>query len=373
MTFSGNLAFVFIGGEHQVLHLAPVAAAISLRHPHIAVECLCADRRTAAALLKVAETMGAGTMKVTQITWPWASRMVARLTAIRSAAKGPLLAKIRWLLRNSHAIIVPERTSAALRWFGWRRPLIHFRHGAGDRAPSSEARLRAFDFIFVAGQKDIERAVAQGVDRKKLSAIGYIKLDYLRTMPAGPRLFDNDRPIVFYNPHFDLSISSISLARDVIARFREQERYNLVFAPHIRTFENLDAVSRAEWQKLSKPGHIIVDLDSPRLFDMTYTRAVSLYLGDMSSQLYEFLTTPRPVAFLNAHGANWKNDPRYAGWHLGEVASGADDVLDAIDRAIERQAERVQRQADAVALAFGDYEGAITRAADQLQQALQSS
>ncbi|MFD1960668.1 hypothetical protein ACFSHP_19980 [Novosphingobium panipatense] len=143
----------------------------------------------------------------------------------------PLLAKIRWLLRNAHAIIVPERTSAALRWFGWSRLLIHFRHGAGDRAPSSEARLRAFDFIFVAGQKDIDRAIAQGVDRKRLSAVGYIKMDYLGTIPAGLRLFGNDRPIVLYNPHFDRSISSISLARDVIARFREQERYNLVFAP----------------------------------------------------------------------------------------------------------------------------------------------
>ncbi|WP_188656474.1 hypothetical protein, partial [Stakelama pacifica] len=349
MTFSKNLAFVFIGGEHQVLHLAPVAAAISLRHPNIAVECICADERTATALLKVAETMGAGTMKVTQITWPWASRMAARLTGIQSSAKGPLLAKIRWLLRNSHAIIVPERTSAALRCLGWRRPLIHFRHGAGDRAPSSEVRLRAFDFIFVAGQKDIERAVAQGIDRKKLSAVGYIKMDYLRTMPAGSRLFDNDRPIVVYNPHFDRSISSISLARDVIARFREQERFNLIFAPHIRAFENLDAVSRAKWQKLSEPGHIIVDLDSPRLFDMTYTRAASIYLGDMSSQLYEFLTTPRPVAFLNAHGANWKDDSRYAGWHLGEVGSGTDDVLDVIDRAFARHPERVQKQSEAVA------------------------
>ncbi|MFC6623792.1 hypothetical protein [Novosphingobium panipatense] len=367
------MAFVFIGGEHQVLHLAPVAAAISLRYPNITVECICADGRTAAALHKVAKTMGADMMQVTQITWPWASRMAARLTGIQSSMKGPLLAKIRWLLRNAHAIIVPERTSAALRWFGWSRLLIHFRHGAGDRAPSSEARLRAFDFIFVAGQKDIDRAIAQGVDRKRLSAVGYIKMDYLGTIPAGLRLFGNDRPIVLYNPHFDRSISSISLARDVIARFREQERYNLVFAPHIHTFENLDAASRAEWQKLSEPEHIIVDLDSPKLFDMTYTRAASLYLGDMSSQLYEFLTTPRPVAFLNAHGANWKDDPRYAGWHLGEVASGADNVLDVIDRAFERHPEMVRSQSEAVALAFGDYEGAITRAAGAIAASLQSS
>lgn len=366
MQTSADLSFVFIGGEHQVLHLAPVAAEISIRRPDINVRCICADERTAAALRDVASAMNAAAMDVTEVTLPWASAAAVRATGTATAAKGPLLAKIRWLARDAHAIIVPERTSAALRLFGWRRPLIHFRHGAGDRAPSSEARLRSFDAILVPGEKDIERAVAQGVDRKRLTAIGYIKMDYLQTLPSRPRLFDNDRPIVFYNPHFDRSASSIGIAREVIARFREQKRYNLVFAPHIRTFENLNATARDEWVRLSAPGQIIVDLDSARLFDMTYVQAADLYLGDMSSQLYEFLVTPRPAAFLNAHGADWKDDRRYAGWHLGEVASGPVDVLDAVDRAFDRHAEMIERQSEAVTFAFGPYEGAIERAAEEL-------
>lgn len=372
MTNLNNLAFVFIGGEHQVLHLAPVAAELSLRHPDITVCCICADDRTAAALRAVAAAMQASAMTVTQIVWPWTGRVAARLTGNRSAAKGPLLARIRWLARNAQAIIVPERTSAALRWLGWRRPLVHFRHGAGDRAPSSEAKLKVFDSILVPGQKDIERAVAQGVDRKQLSAIGYVKMDYLRALPAGPKLFDNDRPTVLYNPHFDPAISSINIARDVIARFCEQDRYNLIFAPHVRAFENLDRVARARWLELAVPEHIAVDLDSPRLFDMTYTRSVDLYLGDMSSQLYEFICRPRPVAFVNAHGIRWQDDPRYAGWHLGEAASGADDVLAAVDRAFKRHPDMIQKQTEAVAFAFGRYDGAIKRASHQLLRTLQS-
>jgi len=265
-----------------------------------------------------------------------------------------------------------QSPSAALRWLGWRRPLVHFRHGAGDRAPSSEARLKAFDAIFVPGQKDIERAVAQGLDRKRLSAIGYVKMDYLQALPAGSRLFDNHRPTVLYNPHFDPALSSIGIARDVIARFREQERYNLVFAPHVRAFENLDRAARAQWLELAVPGHIAVDLDSPRLFDMTYSRSADLYLGDMSSQLYEFIATPRPVAFINAHDVSWQDDPRYAGWHLGEVASGADDVLAAVDRAFERHSGMIQRQTEAVAFAFGRYDGAIKRASHLLLHTLKA-
>ncbi|QNE06934.1 hypothetical protein [Croceicoccus marinus] len=372
MTNLNNLTFVFIGGEHQVLHLAPVAAELSLSHPDITVRCICADDRTAAALRAVAAAMRASTMTVTQIAWPWAGRIAARITGSRSAAKGPLLARIRWQARKTQAIIVPERTSAALRWLGWKRPLVHFRHGAGDRAPSTEAKQRAFDAIFVPGQKDIERAVAQGLSRKRLSAVGYIKIDYLQALPTGPRLFDNDRPTVFYNPHFDPALSSIGIARDVIARFRQQERYNLVFAPHVRAFENLDPIARARWLELAVPEHIAVDLDSPKLFDMSYARAADIYLGDMSRQLYEFLAKPRPVAFVNAHGANWQDDPRYAGWHLGEVASGADDVLAAVDRAFERHPDMIQRQAKATAFAFGRYDGAIKRASYQLLHTLQS-
>lgn len=311
--------------------------------------------------------MGAQRLEMTQLAPSWLGSTAARITGSSTAVKGPLLARIRWLVRDAQAIVVPERTSAALRWLGWNRPLIHFRHGAGDRAPASESRLKVFDAILVPGQKDVERAAARGIDRARLEAVGYVKLDYLQRAPApDERLFDNGRPTVFYNPHFDRARSSIGIARDVIARFREQDRYNLIFAPHIRTFENESPAARAQWTALAVPGRIVVDLDSPRLFNMHYVRSADLYLGDMSSQLYEFLARPRPAVFLNVHGVPWSDDPRYAGWRLGEVASGADDVLDAIDRAFERHPGKAPEQSEAAAFAYGSYEGSIGRAADAL-------
>ena len=53
-------------------------------------------------------------------------------------------------------------------------------------------------------------------------------------------------------------------------------------------------------------GRVIVDLDSHRLNDMTYTNAADIYLGDVSSQVYEFSTQPRPCVFINAHGVAWQ-------------------------------------------------------------------
>lgn len=369
-----DLAFLFIGGIHQVLHLAPVAAEISRRRPDLRVHCLCGDGGTATALRAVATAMEAGDLVVTTMPVPRASHILTRVTRRKAAGKGPLLATIRWRARHARAIIVPERTSAALRKLGWRKPLIHFRHGAGDRAPASEARLRAFDLIVVPGEKDVARAVAQGVDPARLRVAGYVKLDYLRAAPApADRVFDNDRLTVMYNPHFDPAISSIGIAAEVIARFRDQDRYNLIFAPHIRAVEDLPASRKQDLIALAVPGRIIVDLGSPSLFDMRYAQAADLYLGDMSSQLYEFLARPRPVAFINAYHVDWRHDPRYAGWHLGEVADGAGDILATVDRAFARQPAKVAAQEQAVAFAFGDYRGAIGRAADIVLDFLSSA
>lgn len=368
-----DLAFLFIGGVHHVLHLAPVAAEISYRRPDLSVHCICSDEVTASAV----ETVAAGRqcrLQVTHMRTSLLSRLVVAATGRKSAGKGPLLAAIRWRARHARAIFVPERTSAKLRLMGWRRPLIHFRHGAGDRAPASESRLRAFDLVVVPGEKDIERAVARGVKRERLRAAGYVKLDYLQAVQsAGKPLFANARPTVFYNPHFDARTSSIRMAREVIARFRQQDRYNLVFAPHVRAVEDLSARERRALEALAEPDRIIVDLGSPALFDMRYVLATDLYLGDMSSQLYEFLVRPRPVAFINAHGVDWRGNARYAGWHLGEVADGTAGLLEVIDRAFACHAEKVALQEQAVAFAFGDFQGATTRAADIVLEFLQQS
>jgi hypothetical protein len=124
-------------------------------------------------------------------------------------------------------------------------------------------------------------------------------------------------------------------------------------------------------RRASSDGSIFVDLGSPDLFNMRYAQAADLYLGDMSSQLYEFIARPRPVAFINAHGVAWRDNPRYAGWHLGEVAEGAGDVMEIIDRAFANHSSKVLRQEQAVMHAFGEYRGATARAADILMEYLQ--
>src|SRR3546814_13919965 len=60
-------------------------------------------------------------------------------------------------------------------------------------------------------------------------------------------------------------------------------------------------------------------LGSERSIDMSYTGSADLYLGDVSSQVAEYLYRPRPCVFLNAQGVDWQEDPNYRFWSLGPV------------------------------------------------------
>ena len=98
------------------------------------------------------------------------------------------------------------------------------------------------------GEKDIERAVGKHqIEPGKLRQGGYVKLDYLRNLPAPTHsLFNNERRTIIYNPHFDPAISSWPVARKVIDTILADDRYNLIVAPHIRIAENMSADERAD-------------------------------------------------------------------------------------------------------------------------------
>jgi len=368
-----DVVMLFLGGTHQLFHLAPVAAALSRISPDTPVTCIATTPHLAELLHDVRDRMGAPGMRIETVEPPAWGRRLTVLFRRHSIEKLALLWSLARRLWSAATIVTAERTSAWLRILHLTRArMVHFRHGAGDRAPSSERRLRAFDLIVVPGEKDLERAVSSHhIDPARLRAGGYVKLDYLRQQShSKAQLFDNDRLTILYNPHFHRATSSWNVAATVVERIRADGRYNLILAPHIRVAEDMDEAERASWLALAAPGRVIVDLDSDRLIDMTYVRLADIYLGDMSSQLYEFLANPRPVAFVNAHGVDWRHDEHYAGWHLGVVAERPEALIEAIDQAIAEHPQMVERQREAVRRAFGKIDGACERAANILLDAI---
>lgn len=264
------------------------------------------------------------------------------------------------LLNGFDAVAVPERTSISLKMMGVRQPsFIHLDHGAGDRAAGFDPRIRRFDFVLMAGEKHRARLLREGLIRAGAHAmVGYPKFEAADAArdPAWEPFPGDPRPIVLYNPHFSTLGSWHRLGGAVLDAFARQDRYNLILAPHVRLLDGTAA--RERWAALldrySGNPHILIDPGSDRSIDMSYTMAADIYLGDVSSQVYEFLRVPRPCLFLDAAGIDWKDDENYAHWHFGPVVTSANGLIEAVDHARESHPSFVAQQKAAFEATFGD-------------------
>lgn len=341
-----EIGFILIGGEHQLLHIVPVAAALS-HVRDVSVTLFAATEELAATASHLMRRLDSGAFDLTVMRLP---RLLE--TWHDSGANLKLLRLLRYqsALRACTALVAAERTSTALRRLPGHCPvMIHLRHGAGDRAVGFERRIALFDHLVVAGAKDRRRVIEEGLlPADRCHAVGYIKLSTLRRLHArAPQLFDNGLPVVLYNPHFEPRMSSLAHARTIIQGIAAAGDFNLIVAPHVRLFANLGAAARSEWESLAIAGRVLVDLGSPRSSDMTYTLAADIYLGDVSSQIYEFLSEPRPCVFLNTHAVPWQADPNYRMWEMGEVVQGSEEVVEGLRRAASLHISRyldVQRR-----------------------------
>src|SRR3546814_20932877 len=59
---------------------------------------------------------------------------------------------------------------------------------------------------------------------------------------------------------------------------------------------------------------------------MSYTNSADIYLGDISSQVYEFIRQPKPCLFFNLDRIAWREHGGFAHWHLGQVVERLTDL-----------------------------------------------
>lgn len=342
-----RIVFPFLAQLHQVPHSLPIAIEIARRHPacelHIAhpgSTTLPFIRRLIAEYAPDAP-LHYDALKLDPLNW-------TRCARGKAPWKQLALLVNRDYFRSFDAIVTPERTSLFLRRIGVDGPrMIWTRHGAGDREVGFARDVHQFDFVLMAGRRIERRLLARGQIRPGAYATGvYAKFDWLQPARcAGARLFDNERPTVLYNPHFAGSLSSWPrLGMRVLEQFAQSRRYNLIFAPHVRLFDPPRPSSYRPFARFLGLPHLRIDLGSERSVDMSYSRAADLYLGDVSSQVAEFVYRPRPCLFLDAHAVRWREDPSYAFWELGPVTRSVDDLEAQIDAAFAGHAAYAPRQ-----------------------------
>ncbi|HEX2812635.1 MAG TPA: hypothetical protein VHO04_08125 [Sphingopyxis sp.] len=329
-------------GAHQVAHALPVALALLGRGTNARVSILVSEGCEGEVRRLAAATPGAAP-EIVRLRPPSALARAANRASGR-ALPTDIVSTLRRNLdrfRTLDALVVPEKTSLLLKsLFGLKSlKLVHTRHGAGDRAIGFDKASGKFDLVLLSGEKIRDRlAEADLLKENGHAIVGYPKFDL--APPSHPRLFPKDRPTVLYNPHPSPALSSwYRMGPAILDWFARSDRYNLIFAPHVMLFRKRVTASLSPFALGWNLGpradhyehdHMLIDTGSAASLDMTYTDAADIYLGDASSQVYEFIRRPRPCFFLNPRGLAWQGNPDFAHWRAGTVLTSIDELDSAL-------------------------------------------
>jgi hypothetical protein len=332
---------------HQVAHSIGIAAALTEHHPAIRTVIAYGSpdiRREILKHLTEAQVAALGWLDLGLPGWADAALgPLNRLFPLRRLAR--LWAGAR-RLRAFDMIVSTERTCLTLkrRWRARGPTFVFAPHGAGDRNVTYHRAMRDFDLMLLSGQKVVDQMVAHGIiSADKCRIIGYAKFDRLKGRTP-ERFFDNPNPVFLYNPHFDPVLSSwYDHGPRIIDWFAAHPQYNLIVAPHVMMFYKAFHISPEYKRGRRRPDidpawrqcpNIRIDVDSERLFDMSYTLAADAYIGDVSSQVYEFLYRPRAAFFIDVHSGKTpgQQPPAYEMWESGPVVTDSEGLFALLPR-----------------------------------------
>lgn len=353
-----KIGFLFNHDQiHQVPHSVPILNALCEANAEIELFAFVSGDDQEALVRKLLTPAATRRTAVIGLSCPaFARRLDAMLGKVVPITRVMTLLSNKRRFAGLDVLVAPETTCTLLKTrFGLRRlKLVYTQHGAGDRAIGFKPVIRNFDHVFVAGEKIRDRLLDEELIRRDgHSVVGYPKFDLVDLSDKTGNSFGNTNLTVLYNPHFDPLMSSwFDHGVRVLDFFARRPDLNLIFAPHVMLFARRlhasNGLARIRWRKniperFFKCNNIHIDTGSFASVDMTYIMEADVYIGDVSSQVYEFLHRPRPCIFINCHDAPWENDPSYAHWHLGPVIRTAceiDDLLGNLQNVSNRYAER---------------------------------
>lgn len=326
-----RIAFLAFAEAHQFLHWIPAALALAAR-PDVEVTVLGASE---AGLSLVRRFDLHGALRIEHLPTP--SHRRDGLFSPPPRGLAALLHSRR--LARFDAIVTSETSSSVLKLLPWFRTLmIHIKHGAGDALVGFNSKHRRFDLTLVAGEKHRRQLLAKRLRRPDQVAVG----GYAKFEAIGPpeRMFPDAKPVALYNPHAKAPESSwFGHGPQIVAAMERIGNWNFIVAPHVK-------LKRGPIVASASP-NILIDRGSMRSIDMSYTQMADVYIGDASSQVYEFIARPRPCIFLNLDRIEWRAREEYSHWTLGQVIEDIHELGPALDRAAALQPgfEATQRDA----------------------------
>ena len=369
-----KIAFLYVAEPYQCYHVAAVSSALA-QLPNVSVTEFVSFPETAFHLDRIRHRNGlAGHIERGELKMPVRASFLRRMRRLDAEREIVMRANIE-RLEQFDAVVATEYSAGALREMGLRKPaLILIQHGAGDREVNDEHLIRQFDLSLVSGPKIAESFLAKKLaTAAQTRIIGYPKFDAVEKQNVQKAVPANSgRPIALYNPHYKKALSSYRTCLEpLVEAVNRLDRYDLLIAPHIKIFHKDFGRRRRQFEKVVGD-HVRLDAASSAMLDMTHTARASLYIGDVSSQVYEFLITPRPCIFLNPHKVEWRNNPHFRHWTLGDVVERAEDIYLALAQAESRHVLYRERQVRMIQETFGSQpkRGASFRAAQTIRDFL---
>ncbi|WNO54064.1 hypothetical protein [Stakelama saccharophila] len=363
--------FLFLGETLLIPHLYPVVEALAKRRPRLPID------------------IWVATSVHERLLGDWLGRFGPHAARIRRAPgfrrleiadghnpplppKIPTLLRLAPRLRGASVVVCVEQTSLWLPVvLPMRARFIKLLHGAGSMMSRDDRRRKVPWRTLVPSERERDALIRHGVAADRIRVIGYAKASFVHNRAGEVIGRDGGRPTVLYTPHWQRHRSSWwAMGPQVLERLIAAGRYRIIFAPHQRLIEKAPDVAEVAAALADVP-NVHCDLGSFAGVDGSYTRAADIYLGDTSSQVVEFLMTPRPCLFLDPARTVWQGDPSYAMWECGEVIHDTDHLIPALDRADDVHPRYLPAQRRFARESLGDIGGgAPDRAVDEILAAL---
>ena len=348
-----KIGFCFLAHQAHTRHQLPIAAQLSFFSGY-KVELIVTTQTTLNDLNNLLQQYLGHNCTIRFITGTKIKTWLGRL-------KGRLYPNIRNVINSNKALflgydilVTPHANLDAVFKLDKSRKIKYVCtfHGAGDGDIGFDIAFANYDLLLTSGTDVDERLRSEGVVHGKNTSviIGYPKYDLVKT--AHNRLFNNDNTVFVYNPHYAKDLTSWDLfGQCVLGFFVNNPQYNLVFAPHIKVF---DGHKPSELNKYLQCPNIIVDVNSNKLMDATYTKKADVYIGDVSSQVYEFLYFAlKPTIFLNAFNKKpWESNPSFQMWKTGLVVNEISLLPKAIISAQQSHVNFIDVQRDLIKRKF---------------------
>lgn len=352
-----DIAFLWLSETLLIPHLWPIIEALAVARPDLKID-IWTSTSAHEALLK--------SWNVGQYfnIYLRRSRLFRQIPSaalgqnIKLPPKLPMLRSLVPYVSGYKAIVVAEQTSLWLpkilrRFMRKVPPFIYTLHGAGPIVHGRWKRLLCARKALVCSEERRQELLNLGMADEQVEITGYAKSAF-HQFTATRHLFNEDKPIILYNPHWQPARSSWpQWGREVLAKLVADGRWNIVFAPHQRLVETDEEIEEF-LSDFGEHDNLHFDLDSFATVDGSYTRMADIYLGDSSSQVVEFLISPRPVVLLQPPEMTDLFAQR-AGYNiLGETVESADRITDAIADASVRFADYEDAQKEYAASSLGE-------------------